>query len=316
MSERGRREGEGSRRVPTIRVGPDAWEWLTAADRSGRVGGHFHSGVNAVLGSEALVSFQSPSVPIHPWALVADFPWEEIEEGDPVTVSQGVLSVGRLVLPLAQAEVVDLTFHPPKRLASLEELEERVAVIRRLLAETPDPFESEFDRAFVRDRDRILAEWQDTGDPKVLLQLIGRGPGTTPAGDDTLIGLLAGLTVLETVSPSTPGSALQATRHMLRAPATSRTSLFSAQALASAASGRFSQSILRLKRALAVDEAPRPYALGVARHILGAGHTTGRSALLGLVAPLSNRELECIGRGLRLMHGCRTRLSSPCEWET
>jgi hypothetical protein len=200
-----------------VRVGPDAREWLTAADRSGRVGGHFRSGVNAVFGSEALVSLHSPSVPIHPWALVADLPWEDIEEGDPVVASGSKLSVGQFVLPLAQAEVVDLTFHPPEQLVSFEKLQERAALIERLLAETPDPFESEFDRAFVRDRDRILDTWRETGEPTVLLDLIGRGPGTTPAGDDTLIGLLAGLEVLAAVSPVATRSSLHATCHVPQA---------------------------------------------------------------------------------------------------
>jgi len=174
------REKVPSESAAAIRVGPDAWEWLTAADRSGRVGGRFRGGVNVVFGSEALVCLQSPSVPIHPWALVAELPWEEIHEGAPIPVSGGELSVGRFVLPLAEAEIVDLRFHPPEHPVSLEELRERVALIEELLAETPDPFESEFDRAFVRDRDRILSQWQETGDPEALLHLIGRGPGPPP----------------------------------------------------------------------------------------------------------------------------------------
>ncbi len=273
-----------SESAAAIRVGPDAWEWLTAADRSGQVGGSFRGGVNAVFGSEALVCLQSPSVPIHPWALVADLPWEEVEEGAPVTVSRGELSVGRFVLPLAEAEVVDLTFHPPEHLVSLEELQERVALIEQLLAETPDPFESEFDRAFVRDRDRILAEWQETGDPEVLLDLIGRGPGTTPAGDDTLIGLLAGLEVLAAVSPVATGSSLQATSHKLRA--RRHTSALSAQLLASAAAGRFPADLLGLLAGLANPESA-PSDLGsLVQRILGAGHTTGWSALTALAATL------------------------------
>jgi len=57
-----------------IRIGPDAWTGLTAADRWGKVGGSFRGEVNAVFGAEAQVCPQSPSIPIHPWALVADLP--------------------------------------------------------------------------------------------------------------------------------------------------------------------------------------------------------------------------------------------------
>jgi len=62
----------------SVCVGRDACDWPTAADRSGRVGGTFRGGVNAVFGFEALVCLQSPSVPIHPWALVAKLPWQEL----------------------------------------------------------------------------------------------------------------------------------------------------------------------------------------------------------------------------------------------
>jgi hypothetical protein len=273
-----------SESASAIRVGRDAWEWLSAAERVGRVGGCFRGGVNAVFGSEALVPFQSPSVLIHPWALVADLPWEELPEGAPVTVSGRELSVGRFVLPLAEAEVVDLTFHPPERLVSLKELHERVALIEQLLAETTDPFECEFDRAFVRDRYRILAEWQATGNPKVLLDLIGRGPGTTPAGDDTLIGLLAGLEVLAAVSPVATQSSLRATSYTLRAQPHLETSLLSAQLLASAAAGCFPTTLLELQRALLDEEAPTARLVRAASDALATGQTTGKAALAGLIA--------------------------------
>jgi len=301
-----------SRAVP-VRIGPDASAWLTAAERSGRVGGHFRGGLNAVFGSEALVCLQSPRVPIHPWALIADLPWDEVEEGAPVAVTDGRLSVGRLVLSLERAEVVDLTFHPPASLVSLEELQERIALIEQLLAEVPDPFTSEFDKAFVRDRDRIVAEWQETGDPEVLLQLIGRGPGTTPAGDDTLVGLLAGLEVLAAVSPLATGSLLQATRDVLlvaltelrtsnpelpfRRPQTTRhklvararfqTSALSAQLLASAAAGRFPYALLDLQFALLDGEATAAQRVRTATDTLTIGETTGRAGLDGLAAAQS-----------------------------
>ena len=310
-----------SESASAIRVGPGAWEWLAAADRAGRVGGSFRGGLNVVFGSEAVVCLQSPSIPIHPWALVADVPWEEVEEGAPVTVSRGVLSVGRFVLPLAEVEVVDLTFHPPEHLVSLKELQQRVALIEQLLAETPDPFESEFDRAFVRDRDRILAHWNETGDPEVLLHLIGRGPGTTPAGDDTLIGLLAGLEVIAAVAPVATRSSLhatchvpqagahlllQATRHKLRARHHNETSLLSAQTLSTAAIGLFSQPLLDLERVLVERKTTMSKVSRAGTTALLTGHTTGRSALLGLVGRLAVVGFDWIGSGLSVVHGWET----------
>jgi hypothetical protein len=264
--------------------------------------------LNVVFGSEALVCLQSQSVPIHPWTLVADLPWDEVEEGAQVTASRGELSVGPFVLPLAEAEVVDLTFLPPEHLVSLKELRERLALVEQVLAEMPDPFESDFDRAFVSDRDRILGEWQKTGDPAVLLDLVGRGPGTTPAGDDTLIGLLAGLEVLSAVSPArglrilhaarnmpqaalpeprTPASELPslpppATCYKPRAPAP--TSALSAQLLASAAAGRFSSPLLVLQHALLDVEVSTARLVRAASDALATGQTTGKAALAGLIA--------------------------------
>jgi hypothetical protein len=273
--------------------------------------------VNAVFGSEALVCFQSQSVPIHPWTLVADLPWDEVEEGAPVTVSRAKLSVGRFALPLEEAEVVDLTFHPPEHLVSLEELREHVALIKQLLAETPDPFEGEFDRAFVRDRDRILAEWQETGAPEVLLELIGRGPGTTPAGDDTLIGLLAGLEVLAAVAPDLARSRLQATRHMLRARSLPRTSFLSAELLESATGGRFPSDLLGLLAGLANPETALSDLLGLAQRVLDAGHTTGWSALvacadsLARLITLTRRASPQLGRVSRAN---RAESASPAHW--
>lgn len=89
---------------------------------------------------------------------------------------------------------------------------------------------------------------------------------------------------------------------MLGAPLERPTSLLSAQLLASATAGRFSEPLLELQKALAPQEGLSALVLSAARHVLRAGHTTGRSALLGLIVPVSGRELECIGEGLSMMH--------------
>ena len=101
-----------------------------------------------------------------------------------------------------------------------------------------------------------------------------------------LIGLLAGLEVLAAVAPVSGLRLLQATRHMLQASPRFPTSLLSAQALSSAAAGAFPFGFLGLQRALANQIAGASGTLAAAERSLHAGHTTGRSAIVGLVSSL------------------------------
>lgn len=45
-----------------------------------------------------------------------------------------------------------------------------------------DPFQPQIDA--------MLKQWKKTGDPEDLLDLIGLGSGSTPSGDDVLVGML------------------------------------------------------------------------------------------------------------------------------
>ena len=56
----------------------------------------------------------------------------------------------------------------------------------------PDPFQPQIDA--------ILRRWHESGEADILLDLIGLGVGSTPSGDDVLVGILAGLSILEKVS--------------------------------------------------------------------------------------------------------------------
>jgi len=55
-----------SESAAAIRVGLDAWTWLTGADRSGRVGGSFRGGVNAIFGSGPSSAFNRQAFPSAP----------------------------------------------------------------------------------------------------------------------------------------------------------------------------------------------------------------------------------------------------------
>lgn len=89
----------------------------------------------------------------------------------------------------------------------------------------------------------------ETGKVDALLGLIGLGAGSTPSGDDILVGMLAGLSVLENTD-SAVADHLAGLRACIRESMTDRTALPSAQTLLTACELSFGDPILRLLMAL------------------------------------------------------------------
>ncbi len=118
------------------------------------------------------------------------------------------------------------------------------------------------------------------------LQLLGLGPGLTPAGDDFLCGFA--------VLASQPGSRLAAARRVLAdvvLPNAQRTTELSWTTLQETLRGRARESMLELLSRLFRSKAEDP--AGLARHlrvpldrVLGIGHTSGTDILSGLLAGL------------------------------
>jgi hypothetical protein len=106
--------------------------------------------------------------------------------------------------------------------------------------------------------------------------LIGLGPGLTPAGDDALIGWLAGTALLG------PDRRSQALCHAVRA-RLARTTDVSRAHLEDALAGEFSESLVQLAKALprSAAEAQRAFA-----DLAAVGATSGRDAAAGLLAAL------------------------------
>jgi hypothetical protein len=107
-------------------------------------------------------------------------------------------------------------------------------------------------------------------------QLIGLGPGLTPAGDDYLAGILVGLRWL--------GRSAQAESlwRWLEPRLAARTSAISAAHLAAAASGQMHEALHDLLDQLSAWQAPDLHP-GLAR-LDSVGHTSGWDALAGIVA--------------------------------
>jgi hypothetical protein len=107
-----------------------------------------------------------------------------------------------------------------------------------------------------------------------VLDLLGRGPGLTPAGDDLLAGLLVGLAGRPDLRDPLAATVLAA--------APRRTTWLSAELLAHAALGRAAPAVIAVADALAGygDDDALPRALPA---LLAVGHTSGAALARGLL---------------------------------
>lgn len=127
--------------------------------------------------------------------------------------------------------------------------------------------------------------------PASAARLIGRGPGLTPAGDDYVVGLSAGLHVLESAASADARNALRASIAVLAR----NTTDVSRALLDGAGRGVFperladlSDSVLRPSPAAEIDRAVRALA--------ALGHSSGLSMGLGFAAGLAIGLGERTGR--------------------
>lgn len=113
-------------------------------------------------------------------------------------------------------------------------------------------------------------------------RLLGAGPGLTPAGDDALAGLLAGVEVLAPALDPLPGavSASRALGVALAEAAPQRTTAVSAALLRCAARGEVARPAADVLRAL-TGQGDLEAATG---RLLEVGSTSGRDLAVGLVA--------------------------------
>jgi hypothetical protein len=110
--------------------------------------------------------------------------------------------------------------------------------------------------------------------------LIGCGPGLTPAGDDLIVGLLAGLRCTAGDDPARAGF-LQALGAALGR-AAAATGEISQACLRQAIAGAFSEPIVQLAGAIA-DGLPPMEVEAAARRALWVGHTSGGDGVQGLL---------------------------------
>jgi len=269
------------------RIGAHAFRYLIAKPRSGRVASAFRRGFSVLFHEESdpgFVSIQMQDVPLHPWA-VASVLARHVRVGESAAAEADRIRFREsdVVIDISAAAVEELKIKPYTSEEG-ERVLSRLPILKELLEEerakrNSDPFRPEIDA--------ILKHWKETGDSEVLLDLVGLGTGSTPSGDDALVGMLAGFTAFERISDEAKTSLLDL-RATLHSAENQGTSLPAAQMLATAANGSVFEPVLEVLSALVseFDRDVRP-----ATHSLASqGATSGLEMLAGIL-----RSLEDLG---------------------
>ncbi|MBX3087800.1 MAG: DUF2877 domain-containing protein [Cryobacterium sp.] len=171
----------------------------------------------------------------------------------------------------AGLEAIDLSVPPrvfsQKTLGQLARELRELAPVRNLVS--PDPIR----RLAARLAASAIREDASVG---LLSRMIGAGPGTTPSGDDVIVGVLAGLH---------SGGLFEAAARLgdRVLPLLSGTTRAGAHYLRSAVDGRFGEHVHQVLRSLELDSDPR-LTIAIASEW---GSTSGVDLLHGLVAALS-----------------------------
>ncbi len=263
------------------RIGGHAARFLATHTRTGAVDSTFRHGMSLRLDGEespVLISVQTTAAAFHPWAIEIDA-LPELGAGEPTTAHPRSIRFGnRASIDLSGAPLVSLEI-PPYSAGEARAAQGRIPILAEVAAEAAmvadDPFWPS-----IRE---ILSAWTESRDPAALVGLIGLGAGSTPAGDDVLVGLLAGLhaRACRDVVDDEPEDLTPFIR-----PELVRTTLGSAQMIASALESSLPEPLLRVIREMG-DPAATDGPLRTDLHVvLKLGASSGYAMLTGLRSSL------------------------------
>jgi len=255
------------------RIGGNARRFLSAAPRAGRVVSGFSSGVNLLFGegsSRTLLALQGPALALHPWAIEVDLSAWPLTGTAVTSNSKTLRCIGFVEIDLTCAEVDALRIEPYAQHAVPCALD-RLAGIRW----TTEPTNALFGPI-----DAVLDTWRTSGHIDDLASLIGLGPGSTPAGDDVLVGILAGLAA---VGQPSVGLTQGELRPVLGERLKFETPLGSEQMLRAALEGSFPEPLVWFVSHLAFESAAGSLQ-DAAERLERLGATSGRAMAAGLRA--------------------------------
>ena len=270
------------RSIRATRIGGHAYRYLTTRPRTGRVVSTFSGGINILFDNgEAFVPVQTTSVPLHPWAIEMSGEPLRFAEGTPASVKSGVLSVEDTRIVLSNARTEDLRL-PQSSATDVATARQNFPIIAKFVNEVrkthpPDPFQEQIDA--------IVDRWHDTGDSRILLDLIGLGAGSTPSGDDVLVGIIAGMYLLDRVDARVEETLIQVCTS-IEETARALTPLPSAQMLLAACDRSFPEPVFALLKGFASSSISEEAILEKAEGVAQVGHYSGLAMLTGLTKPI------------------------------
>jgi hypothetical protein len=260
------------------RAGPCAHAALAHA-RRGRVASVHARAINVILETGPVLTILPDGTPVHPWALVADVAAPRFAslgtalKDDVVHIDAQVLRAGPCAFDFTTAEVVEL------RLRNCRAAVPAAAVQVLARAAATGSRSGAFDATL----DAVLGEFTRGAPVEDLAgRLVGLGEGFTPAGDDALVGILAGLDVASRTQTAA-GALRAALVAALPSPLGARTTQTAAQMVAAAADGLYAEPVLHVLEALCEAEEFGPDHAAL-RALAQMGARSGVDTLRGLVA--------------------------------
>ncbi len=271
---------EGTR---AIRIGGHAAAYLAATPRGGRVASLFRHGLNVLLDADdapTYVTVQTSDAALHPWAIEVRQTPTRPAVGSPVRSARFTIEIVGTRLDLSTAVCAPLHLVPYDSAQTQRALCNR-PVLDQLLAERqPQSVDS-----LEREIGAVVARWHAGEDAACLSDLVGLGPGSTPAGDDILVGVLTALTAQSLVSSASARALVELRERLPEVRLCTHPASW--QMIRAALDGSFPQPLLDLVAAMANAE-PGPLRTAALR-VLRLGATSGRSLLAGFQSGLAAR---------------------------
>jgi Protein of unknown function (DUF2877) len=245
------------------------------APGAGCVHSVFAHAVNLALGGElwTLLGADRPDLPFGIRVASPGFDPPGLRRGDAVHVRSGLVGVGAADRGL----VVDCRAAP-------RWIPDRPSRLAAGLAERLDVVAAAGHRAWHGSAAMAAAVAAALNDEDALglalSRVIGRGPGSTPAGDDVVIGILA---VLASPLAGPAGVDAVCSLRSAMAPLLPGTTDISAHLLRQASHGWFSRGVHELIAAL-IEHSPTPVLRARVRRVVESGATSGADLCTGLLA--------------------------------
>lgn len=277
----------GITRLLATRIGAHARRYLSEESRTGVVVSTFRHGFNALFGEDInsrFVAFQTQDVPLHPWAI--ELP-DVVPDLEPLASCSAEAKSVRFknghIVSFASATVNKLGIQSWNRDEMACVLRNRLLVkasvdTSMLVADAPR-LEAEIMTLLFRER---LPDHETT-----LGGLVGRGRGSTPAGDDALLGMLAAL-IAQAATSQHARLQLEALRNNLQcANLFKQTTLASAQMIRAGLEGSFPEPVCALVTDLKQANIMADVLQRTADRVLAMGATSGWFLLTGFMSAIS-----------------------------